>query len=885
MPSYSVNLNAVVAQAATAVTRLQVVCAYGGSDTQVCVATAANLALAGGRLRGVALENQAAGFPIQIIDYGSVNATMVGTGPYVNYDASGNLALSTTSGTNTVGTYENGVIHVNLDFTSTGGNATAIQGIPVTSAGATKSWILAGDGTALRSRKDIPNTRDYGMAADGVTSDRAKFVSFFADVGTYGAGIIHQPASGGFLIDGFPLELHDDTATGNLRGFRLIGELADPFNPGGHPTFLNNVACPNGSAATINAYGNGGSGQNMQTLTGLSGVLASDADHYVGRPIRIRGADTKAHNGEFFITSVPADGSVTIYQPNTGAGGTDLNSGAIRWKIYMPMLDIRAREWRIDGLSFYAKSNAGKLGPLLEIGQPYRAGALSSINWAVHHCAFASGSSASLSRYGVQIAKQIVPRSGHPSYSVNGAGVPQVINTSQVDTGDFYRCSFSGMDEMGVCHSSPSAQSKEVTFRKCQFAPSSRNIAGFGGIGYGVARNGFVAGGSYATEGSPGANFHDCSFGALNTGVLLGGGSSMPVDFHSCYWESTQRPVRAFAVAAPRPINFFGCGIAPTTTQPHPSREWMEIGGGDGPVNFFGTNIQLADSSGYHAVFNGSANESKVGLFGVWLKGSPGWAGYRARVSARLCGPYCFDSGDTLVFAVDGGANQTVTITVANFTTAGVSGVDLTEVESWQLGQLINYYVTGSAAWGEYDNAPVIVESATEGGASRIEYKSATGKAAYLDFPTGVQTGATASVMATTSLGWFATARVSGTIAMAITSHGVLAASYTTATPYAWWEGTKRFGTVYKNDITGPSTGTFTAVTGGIVTVAGAVVTIADNRVTANSVVHLIPTNAAAVTLGAWYLSARTLDTSFAVTFGGAPAGTETFIYTISEPT
>lgn len=120
MPSYSVNLNAVVAQAATAVTRLQVVCAYGGSDTQVCVATTPNLALAGGKLRGVAIESQAAGFPIQIVDFGTVNGTLTGSGEYVSYNATGDLVRSASSGANTIGRYENGVIHVNLDFGSMG---------------------------------------------------------------------------------------------------------------------------------------------------------------------------------------------------------------------------------------------------------------------------------------------------------------------------------------------------------------------------------------------------------------------------------------------------------------------------------------------------------------------------------------------------------------------------------------------------------------------------------------------------------------------------------------------------------------------------------------------------------------------------------------------
>jgi hypothetical protein len=259
--------------------------------------------------------------------------------------------------------------------------------------------------------------------------------------------------------------------------------------------------------------------------------------------------------------------------------------------------------------------------------------------------------------------------------------------------------------------------------------------------------------------------------------------------------------------------------------------------------------------------------------------------GYRARVTARLCGPYAFDSGDTLVFAVDAGADQTVTITAANFTTAGITSVDLNEVESWQLGRLINQFVTGSAAWGEFDNAPVVVESATEGTGSKIEFKSATGKAALLDFPTGVQSGVAQSAMSSATGGWFASARSSGTIPLSISSFGTIVANYGSTVFTRWWEGVKRFGTVYRNEVSVANSGTFTAVTGGAVTVAGAVVTVADTRVGASSVVQLVPTNAAAVALGVGYLSARTALTSFAFTFPGAPAGTETFTYSITDPT
>lgn len=73
----------------------------------------------------------------------------------------------------------------------------------------------------------------------------------------------------------------------------------------------------------------------------------------------------------------------------------------------------------------------------------------------------------------------------------------------------------------------------------------------------------------------------------------------------------------------------------------------------------------------------------------------------------------------------------------------------------------------------------------------------------------------------------------------------------------------------------------FTAVAGGKVAVAGAVVTITDARCTATCMVDFEPTNAAAVTLGN---ALRTPAAgSFALTFAGAPGGTETFNYRLTE--
>ena len=59
----------------------------------MCVATAANQHLLAVGW-GVARRTRLPGSPIQIIDYGSVNAAMVGTGPVRQLRRLGNLALS-----------------------------------------------------------------------------------------------------------------------------------------------------------------------------------------------------------------------------------------------------------------------------------------------------------------------------------------------------------------------------------------------------------------------------------------------------------------------------------------------------------------------------------------------------------------------------------------------------------------------------------------------------------------------------------------------------------------------------------------------------------------------------------------------------------------------
>ena len=83
---------------------------------------------------------------------------------------------------------------------------------------------------------------------------------------------------------------------------------------------------------------------------------------------------------------------------------------------------------------------------------------------------------------------------------------------------------------------------------------------------------------------------------------------------------------------------------------------------------------------------------------------------------------------------------------------------------------------------------------------------------------------------------------------------------------------------------------TFPRVTGTFTLSAAASTVVANTSVTSTSKINWTPTNAAAATLLAGannlYLSARTSGASFTLTTaaGGSPAGTETFDFTLVNP-
>lgn len=753
MPSYSVNLNAVVAQAATAVTRLQVVCAYGGSDTQVCVATAANLALAGGRLRGVALENQAAGFPIQIIDYGSVNATLTGTGTYVNYDASGNLSLSTTSGTNTVGTYENGVVHVNLDFSSTGGtggNATSIGGVSVTAASAGISQILAGNGTSIRSRLGTYHMLDFrekaaanlGLALPALdNSANAKAVNaaawdlalntlspgselrfsrgdwYVGDEWTFWTGTAYHGTLTNILFS-----FENGRTLGN-PGARIIGDWGDPY----------------GIAASITTYTDdsglhGGSYQwNTMTLTGctsVSGIAVTmaNASKLVGRPVRVWNATNANCNLSSTVCAIPADGTIVVWNPNsTGVAAPDyglgggLGSGKVRWQIERALIDMRTRECEWDRAVFQSISSQpiGTMIRVTESPSPAANGSTSTTvtNNRFRNCLFLMASQAQKARCGVRYADDTVPESNHLFYSTNSAGYPLPWHPYQVDVTEYINCFFLGTigsGFSGVIGVGSSGQAESHHFIRSAFQ----------GVRCGFLSMRSSVGNSNLAH----ANFYDCDFAhAYDTHVDICT-SSFGVQILRCQSEAggsrllnDRGGVNARSVTvSDLELQFYGTG-ATAPNIGHPSHEVITTNS-EGVVSVERCNFYTGDSDARAVLAlnhsQGAANNraAVVSFRCNQVVGSRSVAGRRGSVSAGRRGPYAFAGAETLDVKVDG-ATTTVTFSAANFNTAlavyggGTYTVNMDRVRGWEVALLLEKYVSGIRAWGSEEDETLTVWS------------------------------------------------------------------------------------------------------------------------------------------------------------------------------
>lgn len=754
LANYSVNLNAVVAAAASDIPKGYAVCLNATSTGYVTATTAAR-AVWSGAIWGIALDIGIQNTSVPIATTGYVDPSVIGviggTGNYVEATSTGLLQRNTATSADTVGRYmPDGGIVVDLAVATSTGNATAIQGISVTSASAGISQILAGNGTALRSRLGTYNMLDFrekaaanlGLALPALdNSANAKTVNkaawdlalatvsagseirfsrgdwYVGDEWTFWTGTAYYGSLSNILFS-----FENGRTLGN-PGARIIGDWGDPY----------------GIAASITTYtddsgSHGGSYQwNTMTLTGCTSVsgiavTVANAAKLIGRPVRVWNATNANCNLSSTVCAIPADGTIVVWNPNsTGVAAPDyglgggLGSGKVCWQIERALIDIRTREFEFDRAVFQSVSSTpiGAMVRVTESPSPAANGSTSTTvtNNRFRNCLFLVASHAQKARCGIRNADDTLPESNHLYYSTNSAGYPLPWHPYQVDETQYIDCFFLGTigsGFSGVIGVGSSGQAESHHFRRCQFQGVR--------CGYLTLRS------SVGNSNLAHANFYECEFAhAYDTHVDICT-SAFGVQILQCQSESGPSRLlldRGGVSARSITVNdlelqFYGTGAAAPNIG-HPSLEVISTNS-EGVICVERCNFYTGDSDARTILSlnhsQGATNNraAAVSFRCNMVYGSRSVAGRRGSVSAGRRGPDVFAGTETLDVKVDG-ATTTVTLSQANYNAAlAVYGgasytVNMNRVRRWETALLLEKYVSGIRAWASEEDETLTVWS------------------------------------------------------------------------------------------------------------------------------------------------------------------------------
>lgn len=902
MPSYSVSLNAVVSPTGGSIARLDAVCAAGPATNMVVVANAANLAVAGGKFRGVALEAAAGNQSIQIVDFGTVDllgATLGGTGDYVSVNATGQLERTSGITSATIGTLENGTIHVNVSVGIGGfsGNATAIQGVAVGSAVATASYEMRGDGSAIRMAPS-KSLKAYDYRVGGVLT-AASWAALIADVPACGEIELY---AGDHTVT-TPIQLRDDTPGGGKHSVRIVGPGGNALRRAGGARLLHGVTEPSTTVGTYISHGAAGT-QQMLRMGGWTGL---DATLHTGRLVFVWNS---ANTGFGIVAKVHSATTATIYFPKFAAVNDATKSGSIKAKILMPVMDVMARATVLDGVTFVAPAGVN-CGMLLNVQNPPGASASLVTKPEFYGPRFEITATSS-AMIAMAIGMPYVPESGSTYYSATmqdgtDTNIPRVADTAAFGNGncsegviqDFY-APYAGWYAQ-ILHGSPSGQSVVWEAKGMAFQPV---ITGY------LIPAGMAAGAQMDFDGITGSACEDF--------IIRTNKNNRPRTYTRAYIEADAAFLYDGAEGNTGQVTTIVSPYLRCTT-PHPSGAMIRQLS-QGPMTIVGGQIGCASDTTLQIRNEGgnTGEASAITLLGVQLQGAPTFtSGQPARGCNTTTVKQAFDmSGDVWELDLEedplsGGAHiRTFAFSSANLTAAGCftypwPNTGITQVWLAQVAKCIRYLATlngwGITAWADIDQTQLWFASTTLGASSRIRV-TAHARASRVDasvqfgiVTTGTFAGVAANPIATETSGWVESIN-------SLTSPGTVAAAKLTVKGCNFYNtaGTqqafpdvdgKYYGTVTNKGAAvmsnrfSPPGGTFTMA-------AAATKDVAETRATAGSVVRLMPTNAAAATLMAGasslyqVVASTVVGTSFRVATadGVAAAGTETFSYTIEEP-
>jgi len=449
--------------------------------------------------------------------------------------------------------------------------------------------------------------------------------------------------------------------------------------------------------------------------SGDTGITVATKSRWLGRHLPRYNCATDGNNGPYgVIVDVPSNDVVRVSNRNDTAAGTDANNGAIGWWVDEPVWDIRAKDTRLESLSFGMISNAD-VWCFVEASTSARPGGRPTSRIQFVGCSFASDSGASSGRYRdcLSLARDTVgtnATAGTYFRGYNGLGEPQYYATEQTSETLIYQCLFLSTTDTcaqsAVALFSTAAQSKfnhlyeSSAVRQQFFACVPKDIR---------------TGGAWAATGLAHFNLDNCetqqNFDAV---VQIGGYSTDVFRITECYGENVARILKGGGSSALVHIES-SFWIGSTSTE-HPSGAWIETSAGHlwiekGALDLGNGNVAHISHLGTQTTW-----EAALTIRDFKIRGTTNYTTEFGIRQTTIRGPFDFGAGgQKLGFKVDGGAQVDVTFSQANFNAACGYTVNLRKVHTWEVAKVIATYVSGAKAWGDGDDAYVYVRSATNG--------------------------------------------------------------------------------------------------------------------------------------------------------------------------
>ena len=835
----------------------------------------------------------------------SIVGTLSGSGSYVDCQSDGTMARATVSSANTIADYlPTGDIVVQLGY-QTGaaatGNATAIQGVTVSSASGAASYELRGDGTNIRSvLADAYHLEDFGtLDTTGATSSYTAWAAALAATPSESTLVVPD---GIYKIDTAPLVIRDDNTGGNKHGIRIVGPGGNELRNGG-AILRHHIAEPSSTVITYVSHGT--SGTKFLRLAGWTGL---DATLHTGRVCWLWNS---ANAGPWIVAKVHNSTTLSLYQPNTAlyppVSDATL-SGAIRGRIDMPLFEIRARGVVLENLAFEAGAGV-RCGELVSIRNPPGLGYSLVTRPQLIGVKFGLADSTASARHALTIGLPYVPDSDNATYySATGqdgtdTNIPLVADSAARGNGNVSEGLVSGFYAQyagwysTILHGSTSGQSAVWKFLDGTILPV------IGAYCVPVRHN-----------ANAHADFEDFTFSDSEDFCIRTNGNNRPRRYTRCYIEAGASFLADRSGGNTNQVSILrDCYLRQTAS--HPSGAMVEVNS-QGPTLIQGGRIGNSGNNPWQMrMVGGSVSEvSYLSLDSITLEGLTTYSsGAPARGYGDSRCPFYMDGTwelDLEEDALSGGAHiRTFAFTSANFTSAGCftypwPNTTISEIYLAQVAKCIRYLATlngwGITAWVDEDQTRLWVASTTVGASSRLRISThARGGKIDASVPLGLAAGTYAGT-ASNSLG----TDTSGLLESfnTLTSPGTVNPCNVTMIGCNYYNAAGTQQTL--PTIIGKNYGTITSTIGktimgqrfsppgGTFTMGAANnKTVADTRVKAGTVVRLTATNAAAATLMAGASSlyqdvaATTADASFVVKTAdaAAAAGTETFSYTLEE--